>query len=97
MLDNANLIITARLVETGRLVGIARSLTDYSYATYLSDLAVDADFQGCGIGKRLIEETQNYAGDETMLLLVSAPDATGFYQKIGMPQSDRAFSFPRRK
>lgn len=95
MLDNANLIISARLVETGQLVGIARSLTDWSFATYLSDLAVDAAFQGRGIGKRLIEETRKCAGEEAMLLLVSAPDAVGFYQKIGMPQSDKAFLYPR--
>lgn len=97
MLDNANLIVTARLVETGQLVGIARSLTDWSYATYLSDLAVDAAFKGRGIGRRLIEETRALAGEEAMLLLVSAPDAVGFYQKLGMPVSDRAFLYPRTR
>lgn len=95
MLDNADLTVTATVAGTGQLVGIARSLTDWSYATYLSDLAVDAAFQGRGIGRRLIEETRDLAGGETMLLLVSAPDAVGFYRKIGMPVSDRAFLYPR--
>jgi GNAT superfamily N-acetyltransferase len=97
MLDNGNLIVTARVAEIGQLVGIARSLTDWSYATYLSDLAVDAAFKGGGIGRRLIEETRNLAGEEAMLLLVSAPDAVGFYHKLGMPVSDRAFLFPRAR
>jgi ribosomal protein S18 acetylase RimI-like enzyme len=97
MLDNADLTVTATVAETGQLVGIARSLTDWSYATYLSDLAVDAAFQGRGIGRRLIEETRDLAGGETMLLLVSAPDAVGFYRKIGMPVSDRAFLYPRAR
>ncbi|QUT07614.1 GNAT family N-acetyltransferase [Sphingobium phenoxybenzoativorans] len=97
MLDNANLIVTARIAETGRLVGIARSLTDWSYATYLSDLAVDAAFKGRGIGRQLIEETRVLAGEEATLLLVSAPDAVGFYQKLGMPVSDRAFLYPRTR
>ena len=95
MLDNADLIVTARLVETGQLVGIARSLTDWSFATYLADLAVDAAFKGRGIGERLIEETRNLIGEESMLLLLSAPGAVSFYQKIGMPASDRAFLYPR--
>jgi len=97
MLDNADLTVTATVAGTGQLVGIARSLTDWSYATYLSDLAVDAAFQGRGIGRRLIEETRDLAGGETMLLLVSAPDAVGFYRKIGMPVSDRAFLYPRAR
>ena len=49
MLEHANLIITARL--GGKLVGVARSLTDFLYCTYLSDLAVDNKFQKQGIGK----------------------------------------------
>jgi ribosomal protein S18 acetylase RimI-like enzyme len=97
MLDGANLIVTARVVETERVVGIARSLTDWSYACYLSDLAVDVDFQGMGIGKRLIELTREHAGDESMCLLVSAPDAVGFYHRIGMPAADKAFLYPRAR
>lgn len=97
MLDNANLIVTATDSKSGELVGIARSLTDWSYATYLSDLAVDARFKGRGIGQALIEETRRHAGEEAMLLLVSAPDAEGFYQRIGMPRADRAFNYPRAR
>jgi len=52
MLEHANLIITAR--HGDKLVGIARSMTDFVYCTYLSDLAVDIDYQKKGIGKELI-------------------------------------------
>ena len=38
MLKNANLVVTAW--DGDLLVGISRSLSDFSYATYLSDLAV---------------------------------------------------------
>lgn len=96
MLDGANLVITARMENT-QIVGIARSLTDWSYACYLSDLAVDVALQGNGIGKRLIELTRKYAGEESMCLLVSAPDAVGFYERIGIPSTDKAFLYPRLK
>jgi GNAT superfamily N-acetyltransferase len=88
MCKNANLIVTARL--DGKLIGIARSITDFSYCTYLSDLAVDKDFQKKGIGKRLIEETKKLA-PQAKIILLSAPAAIGYYPKIGMKKSDYCF------
>ena len=93
MLAGSNLIIVAHDGDT--LVGVARSITDYAYCCYLSDLAVDRAYQGRGIGKRLIAETREAAGPETMCLLVSAPDSIGFYDAIQMPRQTRAFMFPR--
>lgn len=52
MLEHGNLIITAR--DDGKLVGISRSFTDFSFCTYLSDLAVDLEYQKSGIGKELL-------------------------------------------
>src|SRR5438270_7694232 len=60
MLVNAAIILTAR--SDGRLVGISRAITDYNYCTYLSDLAVDQDFQRKGVGKELIQRTHEAAG-----------------------------------
>jgi ribosomal protein S18 acetylase RimI-like enzyme len=82
MLRHADIIATAR--DAGKLIGIARAITDYSYCCYLSDLAVDVDYQNQGIGQRLIDETRKIAGTKTSLFLVSAPAAEGYYPKIGM-------------
>ena len=96
MLAHANLIVTAR--QGGRLVGFARSLTDFCFCCYLSDLAVDRACQGEGIGKRLIEETRIAAGGPTTTtLLLSAPGAITFYQGIKMPQADNCFVYRRQK
>ena len=95
MLAHANLIVTAR--QDGRLVGLARSLTDFCFCCYLSDLAVDKACQGHGIGKRLIEETRRQAGgDQTTTLLLSAPGAVTFYQGIRMPQADNCYVYRRQ-
>lgn len=93
MLAGSNLIVVAH--DGNQLVGVARSITDYAYCCYLSDLAVDKAYQGRGIGKRLIDETRQAAGPETMCLLVSAPDSIGFYEAIQMPRQPRAFMFSR--
>jgi GNAT superfamily N-acetyltransferase len=95
MLAGANLIIAA--YHENRVVGVARSLTDYAYCCYLSDLAVDRAYQRRGIGQRLIEETRRASGPETMCLLVAAPDSTSFYESIRMPPQPRAFMYPRER
>ena len=86
MLQNADLILTAR--SDGLLVGVSRALTDFSFCTYLSDLAVDQNFQAKGIGKELIRLTHEAAGLQTTLILIAAPKAQTYYPHIGMIQHD---------
>jgi GNAT superfamily N-acetyltransferase len=88
MCENANLIITARL--DGKLIGITRSITDFTYCTYLSDLAVDKEYQKKGIGKKLIEETKKLTL-QAKLILLSAPAAVNYYPKIGMKKHEHCF------
>lgn len=95
MYANSNLIITAW--DNDKLVGISRSLTDYCYCCYLSDLAVSKDYQTSGIGKKLIELTKNEIGEQTALLLLSAPTAMDFYPKVGFQKIDNAFLIKRSK
>ncbi len=94
MLEQAEVIITARIA--GRLVGISRAITDYSFCTYLSDLAVDQEHQGQGIGKELIRLTHEAAGLNTMLILLAAPLARTYYPHIGMQPHDSCWIIPRR-
>ena len=89
MLKNANLIVTAW--DDSRLVGIARSLTDFTYVTYLADLAVDMDYQHQGIGKQLIAETQRRVEPECMIVLLAAPKANDYYPKLGFTHNPRAW------
>jgi len=88
MLSNANLVITAWAGEL--LVGISRSLTDYSYVTYLSDLAVRQSHQRQGIGKELIRRTQEASAPATLILL-AAPAAEQYYPHIGFTHHPQAW------
>jgi len=87
MLRSAALIVTAR-TDAGALVGVSRALTDFSFCTYLSDLAVDTALQGRGIGRQLIALTHETAGLHTHLILVAAPGAQSYYPHIGMTKHD---------
>ena len=82
MLRNADVIVTARDGE--KLVGVSRAITDFAFCCYLSDLAVDLEYQRKGIGKRLIAETRTAAGDSASLFLFAAPAAEAYYAKAGM-------------
>ena len=88
MLEHGNLIITAR--HDGKLVGVSRSLTDFLYCTYLSDLAIDEKYQKQGIGKELIRQTK-LASPKAKLILLSAPKAVNYYPKIGMTQWEQCY------
>ncbi len=87
MLQHADIIVTARS-DSGRLIGVSRTISDFHYCTYLSDLAVDVQFQRQGIGKQLIRRTHESAGLQTHLILLSAPAARDYYPHIGMQPHD---------
>lgn len=94
MYANSDLVVTAWNGEL--LVGIARTLTDFCYVCYLSDLAVHKDYQKGGIGKKLIDLTKEVAGDQCTLVLLSAPAAIAYYPNIGMEKPDNAFVIKRK-
>lgn len=94
MIDHANLIITAWVED--KMVGIARALTDFSYCCYLSDLAVDRQYQNQGIGAELVKRVRDRIGDGCSLILIAAPSAVEYYPRLGFEQTDRAFLIPRK-
>lgn len=95
MIDQADVNLSAW--DGGRLVGVARAITDYAYCCYLSDLAVDREYQKQGIGKALVQRLREHLGDEVSLHLLSAPAAMDYYPRIGFERIDRAFQIARLK
>jgi predicted N-acetyltransferase YhbS len=81
MLQAANLVVSAW--DGDALVGVARSLSDFCFCTYLSDLAVRLEFQRRGIGKELIRRTQK-AGKSATIFLFAAPGAVAYYEHLGL-------------
>jgi predicted N-acetyltransferase YhbS len=94
MLANANLVITAwddAALNQAALVGIARSVTDFCYTTYLADLAVRASHQRQGIGRELIRRTQDACSPQTRLVLLSAPKAVTYYPRVGFTRHEQCW------
>ncbi|ULQ58369.1 GNAT family N-acetyltransferase [Flavihumibacter rivuli] len=94
MFANSNIIVTAWLGE--KLIGVARSITDWVWSCYLADLAIHPLHQKKGIGKRLVEITQKELGDKSMILLLSVPTALDYYPKIGFEKQNSSFIINRK-
>jgi predicted N-acetyltransferase YhbS len=95
MLKHANLLCTAW--DGAKLVGVARSVTDFEYCCYLSDLAVDAGYQKKGIGRELIRLTQTQLGRQAKIILLAAPAAETYYPRIGFEAHSSAWVLPTTK
>lgn len=89
-MKNANLTISAW--HNDRLVGISRSLTDFTYVAYLADLAVDIAYQHKGIGTLLIQEIRSCLGKECAIVLLATPNANEYYPKLGFEHNPRAWT-----
>ncbi len=89
MFAHANLVITAR--HAGALVGISRSLTDFSYVAYLADLAVHRDYQRLGIGEELMRQTRTHMGPRSSVVLLAAPAAVNYYPHVGFTHAPSAW------
>lgn len=93
MFANSTLVVSAW--HEDELIGISRALTDFVWCCYLADLAVRKDFQKAGVGRRLVELTREKVSEKSMVLLLSVPDALGYYPKIGMEKVENGFIFNR--
>jgi len=95
MYEHSNLIVSAW--EGKQLIGVARSMADFCYVCYLADLAVRDEYKGKGIGRQLINLTREIIGEQSTLILLSAPGAMTYYPHIGMQTIDNGFIIKRAK
>ena len=93
MISNSNLMVTAW--KGSELVGVARSVTDFHYACYLSDLAVAKSHKRLGIGKKLLSFTQEQLGAQCKLILLAAPEANEYYEALGFESNPRGWALNR--
>jgi len=95
MIRNSNLMVTAWCGD--ELIGIARSMTDFHFACYLSDLAVHEKYQRSGVGRQLQTITQAQLGPHCKLILLAAPAANSYYAHIGYANNPRCWVLDREQ
>ncbi|HDR1347334.1 TPA: GNAT family N-acetyltransferase [Pasteurella multocida] len=90
MLKQTDVLVTAWHNDT--LVGLARSVTDFAYCCYLSDLAVSEQWQKQGIGQQLILETEQALEPTCKIILLAAPQAVDYYPHLGFKSHPSAWT-----
>ena len=94
LVQNASISLAARN-EEGKIMGVLFGLTDFCYWLYVTDLGVDRDYEGRGIGTKLMRAAHELAGGEKdiALYLVANEKAMPFYQKLGMTFADDVLQY----
>ena len=94
LVQNVSISLVAR-DSNGLIVGVLFGLTDYSYWLYVTDLGVDRDYEGQGIGKSLMKTAHAIAGGEKdiAVYLIANENAIPFYEKLGMSLSDDVMQY----
>lgn len=85
LVENAAISLTAR-DENSKLIGVLFGITDFAYWLFITDLGVDRQYVGLGIGRRLMQTAHDMAGGEKDIILYTCANenAVGFYEKFGM-------------
>ena len=89
MLDNADLIVSAWVGD--ELIGISRTITDFCYVAYLSDLAVDVRYQKMGVGREMLRRTRAELGSQVTIVLLAAPAAREYYGRVGFEKHESSW------
>ncbi len=94
LVNNVTISLIARN-ENDLIVGVLFGLTDYVYWLYVTDLGVDRDYKGRGIGKQLMKTALDIAGGEKdiAVYLIANENAIPFYEKLGMKKADDVMQY----
>lgn len=94
LVNNVSISLIARN-ENGLIVGVLFGLTDYAYWLYITDLGVDRDYEGRGIGRKLVKTAHDIAGGEKNIAvyLIANENAVPFYEKLGMKKADDVMQY----
>ena len=94
LVNSVSISLVARN-DSGLIVGVLFGLTDYAYWLYVTDLGVDRDYEGHGIGKQLMKMAHDKAGGEKdiAIYLIANESAIPFYEKLGMKKADDVMQY----
>lgn len=86
-LNNSHTLVTARIAS--KLVGLGNAISDGHLVVYYPHMLVHPDFQGKGIGRKMMESMQSIYGGFHQQMLTADGEAVKFYQAIGFERAGK--------
>lgn len=86
-IKNSSFVVSAR-TWNGKLIGLARAISDDATICYLQDILVHPDFQGTGVGRALFNDVKKRYEHvrQTVLITDDQPQQRAFYQSMGLTE-----------
>lgn len=94
LVKSVSISLVARNTEN-KIIGVLFAITDFAYWMFVTDLGVARDYEGNGMGRRLMKQAHEIAGGEkdVAVYLVANEDAIPFYEKLGMKKSSEVMEY----
>lgn len=94
--ENSQRVCIAK--DDQRLIGLARAITDFEYQAAVYDLVLLPDYQGQGLGRKMMDYLLDDLTVQSVILF-AAPGKEPFYDKLGFIKMNTAmgrFDDPER-
>ncbi len=74
------------------LVGAGRALADGVDCSYLCDVSVRPDYQGRGVGRKIVSKLLEFSAGHRKIILYACPGKEDFYKKLGFKRMSTAMA-----
>ena len=86
---------TLFVYKEDQLVAFGRTIDDGRYYAMLGDIVVDPDFQGNGLGKKIVSTLNELLENYHFVTLTAAPGKGDVYKSMGWKKQSTAFIWPQ--
>jgi len=74
------------------LIGVGRALADGLDCSYICDVAIHPEYQGIGLGKKIVKKLTTLSIGHKKIILYANPGKEGFYKKLGFKKMNTAMA-----
>ena len=88
----SNSMFKCFVFDGNRIIGSGRALVDGIDCSYICDIALHPEYQGLGIGKKLVENLIKQSKLHKKIILYANPGKEGFYSRLGFKKMNTAMA-----
>ena len=78
--------------DADSLIGVGRALADGLDCSYICDVAIHPEYQGIGLGKKIVKKLVSLSLGHKKIILYANPGKEVFYNKLGFKKMNTAMA-----